>query len=268
MSTVTTVEHPLARPHRFARPVPAVSAAVAALALVAAGAWAWQTAGTSTEVSVATAVDEFRDTGVGGVAAGDAPVPGVYSYAASGSETAHIGPISIDRDVPSQARYIVTPTPEGFQAELRISAEHTEAMRYAVGTRWIRATWRRVDVTFLRIGRDDRRPLTPAVPVVPVRPRVGQSWSVDFSAWKLRTTGTARVVRAETLTVAGAPVTTFLIETRTRTEGAHGGPRTERMWWAPRLGVPVRLEADTTLEGPVGYRSRVRLDLTSPAPAR
>lgn len=254
--------------HRITRPVPALSAAAAALALVVAGAWAWQAASTSTEVSVATAVGEFRDTGVADVATGDAPAPGVYSYAASGSETAHIGPISIDRDVPAQARYIVTATPEGFQAELRISGEHTEAVRYAVGSHWIRATWRRVDVTFLRIGRDDRRPLTPAVPAIPVRPRVGQTWNVAYSAWKLRTTGTATVVRRETVTVAGAPVTAFLIETRTRTSGAHGGPRTERMWWSPRLGVPVRLETDTTLEGPVGYRSRVRLDLTSPAPAR
>jgi len=254
--------------HRITRPVPALSAAVAALVLVAAGAWAWQAASTSTEVSVATAVDEFRDTGVAGIAPGDAPAPGVYSYAASGSESAHIGPVSIDRDMPSQARYIVTTTPEGFQAELRISGEHTEAMRYAVGSRWIRATWRRVDVTFLRIGRDDRRPLTPAVPAIPVRPRVGQTWDVAYSAWKLRTTGTARVVRRETLVVAGTPETTFLIETRTRTSGAHGGPRTERMWWAPRLGVPVRLDTDMTLEGAVGYRSRVRLDLTSPSPAR
>lgn len=254
--------------HRLTRPAPAVSAAVAALALVAAGAWAWQEAGTSTEVSVASAVDAFRDTAGGGVAAGEAPLPGVYSYAASGSETAHIGPISIDRDIPAEARYVVTATPEGFQAELRVSAEHTEATRYAVGTNWIRATWRRVDVTFLRIGRDDRRPLTPAVPAIPVRPEVGQSWDVAYSAWKLRTTGTARVVRAETLAVGGAPVATFLIETRTRTSGAHGGPRTERMWWSPRLGVPVRLETDTTLEGPVGYRSRLRLDLTSASPAR
>lgn len=253
---------------RLHRPVPTISAALAAIALVAAGAWAWQEAGSSTEVSVENAVHEFRDTGTPAVATGGAPAPGVYSYAASGTERAHIGPVSIDREIPPEARYVVTATPEGFQAELRVSAEHTEAVRYAVGTRWIRAVWRRVDVTFLRIGRDDRRPLTPAVPVIPVRPVVGQTWTVAYSAWKLRTTGTARVVRRETLPVAGVPEPVFLIETRTRTRGAHGGPRLERLWWAPRLGVPVRLESDTTLEGAVGYRSRLRLDLTSPTPAR
>ena len=253
---------------RLHRPVPTVSAAVAAIALVAAGAWAWQQAGTSSEVSIATAVNEYRDTPAPPVAAGTGPVPGVYTYAASGSERAHIGPVAIDREIPAEARYVVTTTPEGFQAELRVSGEHTEAVRYAVGSRWIRAVWRRVDVTFLRIGRDDRRPLTPAVPAIPVRPVVGQTWSVAYSAWKLHTTGTARVVRTEALTVAGRPERVFLIETRTRTRGAHGGPRLERMWWAPRLGVPVRLETDTTLEGAVGYRSRLRLDLTSPTPAR
>jgi len=255
--------------HRLNRRAPTVSVVLAAAVLVAGGAWAWHAAGTSSEVSVASAVGEFREEGWQPVAApGPIPAAGVYTYSASGTERAHIGPVSIDREIPASARYVVTRTPDGYQAEIRISGEHTEATRYVVGSEWIRAVWRRVDVTFLRMGRDDRRPLTPAVPAIPVEPRVGRSWDIAYSAWKLRTTGTGRVVRRETLSVAGAPEDVFLIETRTHTAGAHGGPRLERMWWSPRLGLPVRLQSDTTLDGSVGYRSRIRLDLTSATPAR
>jgi hypothetical protein len=255
------------RPHRTS---PALVAAAVALVPVGAALLVWNAARQSTEVRLAAAVESFRhhDAPPAATAVAGVPAAGVYTYTASGSERAFLGPASIRRPVPAEARYVVTPSPGGWTAELRVSEEHTEAMRYRVGAAWTTMTWRRVDVTFLGVGRDDRRPLTPAVPWMPRRPEVGARWDVAYSAWKLRTTGTSAVVGRESITLDGRAEPVFVVASRTVTTGAHGGPRTERVWWSPRLSLPLRIESDTRLGGAVGFSSRVRLDLRSGVPQR
>jgi hypothetical protein len=196
------------------------------------------------------------------------PAAGVYTYAATGHERGNVGPLGIDRGVPADVRYIVTPSPGGFTAELRVSGEHTEAYRYVVADGWVRMAWRRVDVTFLRLGRDDRREVVPAARWLPLRPRVGQAWPVAYTTGTLRTTGRGEVVRRGMLAVGGAPEAAWLVRTTTRTAGAHGGTRLEEVWWSPRLAMPLRMTTDTRLGGVIGLRASLDLRLASPAPLR
>ncbi|MEZ5079690.1 MAG: hypothetical protein R2878_03330 [Thermoleophilia bacterium] len=240
---------------------------IVAVAVVVVGVLLWQRAGRSTEVPVASAVGDFRAGGGGGSEPG-APTPGVYSYRATGTERGTVGPLNIDRAVPPTARAVVRSTTRGFSLELRISEEHVEETRFVRAPRGLLAVWRRVDVRFLGIGRDDRRPLVPPVLTVPSASRVGASWDSSFRTWKLSTAGRARVVRATTLSVGGTSYPVVVLEDRGRTSGAHGGPRLQRWWWSEQLKLPIRIESDVTLGGVFGYRSKIRLDLASATPAR
>lgn len=242
----------------------------AAVCVVAVGAVVlWQHASSSTPVSLDDALHTFRDRPAGAAPENaDAPPPGVYRFQASGSEVGTVGPLRVRRPVPAEANLVVTPTPDGFETEWQISQEHIEGYRFRVHAGWATLVWRRVDVSFLGVGRDDRRDVTGSARWIPTHPRVGQTWPVDFWTAKLHTTGTGRVVRRETITVAGRPEPAYLVEVDTRTAGAHGGPRTERIWWSARDRVPLRVEATTALGGVVGFRSQVSMRLAAAAPLR
>ncbi|MFN8111328.1 MAG: hypothetical protein U0Y82_16030 [Thermoleophilia bacterium] len=238
-------------------------------AVAGAGGWAWYRATHSTPVGLAAAVGEFRGDHVTAGAMGPGlPAAGVYTYRATGWERANMGPVHLSRNVPAQGQDVVTPSPGGFTSELRLSGEHLESNRYRMrdGALWV--TWQRTNVTFLGVGRDDKRTLKPAVLAVPRTPRPGMHWDVSHTSWLLHITGTARVEGTASLTVDGRDVPVVIIRTDTVTKGAHGGPLHQRMWWAPSLGLPVRVVTDTTLSGVVGYRSHIELWLNATQPAR
>jgi len=248
-----------------------LAALLAAAVLVAVGVAAWRAASRSTPVSEADAVAGFRSDRGGSPAAASAPgvpAPGVYTYRASGREDASLGPLSISRSVPAEVRYVVTRRPGGYAVELRVSGEHVEGYRYRVTPGWTDMTWRRVDVTFLGLGRDDRRDVVPAARWIPRRPAAGTGWEVDFLTGSLRTRGRGRVTGRGVLPLDGRPEPVSVVRTVTRTSGAHGGGRDETVWWSPRLALPVRMISDTRLGGVAGFRGRLRLDLVSATPAR
>ncbi|HWH15236.1 MAG TPA: hypothetical protein VNT51_10875 [Miltoncostaeaceae bacterium] len=243
---------------------------VLVLALAGGVALLWRAASRSTPVTQADAVAAYRaeaPRAAGAVTPG-VPAPGVYTYRATGGEDASVGPLSISRPVPAEARYVVTPAPGGYAAELRVSREHVEEYRYRVAGGWTRVTWRRVDVRFLGLGRDDRRDVVPAARWVPLRPRPGMRWTVDFRTGSLRTRGEGAVVGRTTLPLGGRREPVAVVRTTTRTTGAHGGRRDETLWWSPRLALPVRITSDTRLGGVAAFRGRLRLDLVAEAPAR
>ncbi len=243
-----------------------LAALIAALAVVAV--LVWREATSSTEVSAADAVAGFRERPAERTRPGH-PAPGVYVYDAAGRQSANVGPVAVDRDVPDTARAVVAPGPDGLvDVEWRISEEHTEGYRYAVGGGWWTMTWRRVELTFLGIGRDDRRDVVPPARWLPASPRVGARWPVAFRTGTLDTRGEGRVVRRTTLPLDGRREPVLLVRTVTRTTGALAGTRREDVWWSPRLAMPVRLVSDTRLEGVAGYRSRLDLTLRTGVPER
>lgn len=244
-----------------------VAVAVAAVPLIGAGIL-WNQARVSTPVSVEDAVHAFRAADGPATRIASAPAPGVYTYRATGHERGSLGPVGIDRDVPAHAQMVVTPSPGGFTTELQVSEQHVEAYRYVVRGGWITTTWRRVDVTFLGMGRDDRRELEPAARAIPVHPTVGARWTLDYHVAKLHTTGTAEVVSEGRIDVDGTPERAVLVRTTTRTSGAHGGTRREETWWSPRLGLPLRIRTQTRLNGVVSFRATLDLALQSVTPVR
>jgi hypothetical protein len=237
--------------------------------LLAGGAaiWLWRSAGSSTPVSEESALESFREGA--GAAAGPRPgVPraGVYTYRQSGRETGGAGPLSVTRDLPDQARYVVTPASEGYEEQLSLSEQHIEGVRYRVTDAGTLATWRRTDVTFLGIGRDDRRDLRPPQLRLPRPVTVGRTWSGRYTAGDLPVSYRSEALRREPVQVGADPVPAVVVRTVADTGGPHPGTRTDTIWWSPRLALPVRWTIEMEIRGAVSLDTRADLRLASVTP--
>jgi hypothetical protein len=237
------------------------------VAAVGAGVWLWQRAGESTPVSEERALREFREDGGGGAAAPGVPAAGVYTYRQEGSEEGGIGPASVSRDLPDQARYVVTRAEDGYRAQLSMSQEHVEGVTLRVGTAGTHEVARRTKVTFLGFGRDDRRTLRPAPLWLPSRLRAGRAWSGAYSAGDLPVTYRSRVLRRDAVEVDGRRWAVWVVRSQSRTGGAHPGDRTDTWWWSPRLALTLRWDIDMRIGGPASLDTRATLHLLRTAPA-
>jgi hypothetical protein len=250
------------------RPLLAV-AAVVVLVLAGAALWAWHQARSSTPVSEASAVAAFRQGGgaAGGSQAPGIPRPGVYTYDQSGSERGGAGPVSISRDLPGHARYVVTTTAGGYAEELDISEEHIEGLRLRVAADGgSHAVSRRTEVTFVGVGRDDRRDLRPPPVHLPRALPVGRAWSGRYMAGELPVSFRSRVLGRETVQVEGRRYPVVVVRTVGDTGGAHPGTRTDTRWWAPALALPLRWTIDMRIRGVVTLDTHAGLTLESVTP--
>lgn len=237
------------------------------LALLGAGLWAWQSARSSSEVSQEDALSDFRRRpGAAGAARPGVPRRGVYTYSQTGRESGGAGPLSIPRDLPDEARYVVTSAPGGFEEELSLSEEHVEGVRFRVSRAGTRAVWRRTDVTFVGFGRDDRRALRPPPLHLPRRLAVGRAWSGRYIAGSLPVTYRSEVLRRETVEVGGERPPAFVVRTVGDTGGAHPGTRVDTFWWSPRLALPLRWTIDMSVRGIAKLDTEADLRLQSAVP--
>lgn len=247
------------RRHPIRSAVWLLALAVAVIVLVL-----WRVAASSDPVSDNEALAAFRSAPAG--RGGDGPRPGVYSYAAAGSETGGAGPLAVTRDIPSRASLVVTPRPDGWEAEMSYSRQHVEAARYRVSRGEVRITWRRTKVTFAGFGRDDRRTVEPPSVFLPADLRVGATWRQTYRTGDLTVRVDSRVLRAEAVDVAGRDVPTLVISSRSITEGPHPGTRDETLWWAPSLRLPVRWDVNMDIGGTFSFRAETSLRLTDTTP--
>lgn len=254
---------PLARPGRLI-------ALVVLLGLAGAAIWVWQSARTSTPVSAGDALAAFREGGgVAGARRPGAPRPGVYTYRQEGSERGGAGPFSVTRSLPAEARYVVTLTPDGYQEELALSEEHGEALRLRLGRDGARAVWRRTEVRFAGVGRDDRRELRPPPLHRPRDLPVGRTWGGRYTAGELPVAYRSRVVRRDAVPLAGGRrVPVVVIRTVGDTGGPHPGTRVDTVWWAPGPALPVRWRIEMEIGGVVSLRTHADLRLVDLEPAR
>ena len=254
-------------PGLIARPL-RVSLILFLLVAVGAGIWLWNRAGESTAADPDAAVRDFRAAAAGG--AGPRPgVPraGVYRLRQSGTERGGVGPIDLARDLPEVALYTVTPAPGGYREELDISEEHVESSLLRVGKAGAtRRVSTRTKVTFLGVGRDDRRELRPAPLRFPPRLAVGATWSSRYTAGTLPVSVRSRVLRKDAVEVDGRRLPVVVVRSVTDTGGTHPGRRTDVMWWSVQRALPLRWSIDTEIRGIAKLRTRAELALETLAP--
>ncbi|MEW6582664.1 MAG: hypothetical protein AB1416_07890 [Actinomycetota bacterium] len=240
---------------------------VVTVALIVGGIWAWRRIHTSTPAAEDRALAAYRTQGsTGGAVRPGVPRPGVYSYELEGSERAGAGPVHVTRDLPRRAPMIVRLVPGGYETELRVSEEHLEGFRYRVTSRGTLAVSTRTKLTFLGLGRDDRRTLTPRPLHLPARPAVGAGWRDVYKAGSLLVRVQSRVLRAETVRVGGRSVPTVVVRIRSDTEGVHPGRRIETLWWSPDLALVVRRVDDLEIGGTFSFDETATMRLVSTTP--
>lgn len=249
---------------RLARPIILIPLVIA-LVLIGLGAWWWSQAGSSTAVSQEQA---GRDYGSGAApAVAGAPRSGVWTYRATGDETVGVGPVTIDRALPSEAQIVVRPAPKGFWRTLALSEEHVEASRLRVTPKGEYLEERVTSVKVTGLGRDDREKLVPPPLVYPVAIEVGDTWTERYSMDEVRVVVRARVIGRTTIDVAGTRVPVVIIDKRGKVSGPLAGVRDDRVWWSPEMRMPVRWVMRTDLDGFASLRTDADLTMVRPAPA-
>ncbi len=254
-------------PGLIARPLRAL-VILALLVAAGAGIWLWQRAGESTPADEAAAIQAARAAGgAGAPVRRGVPRFGVYRFRQSGYERGGVGPVHISRGLPDRALYVVTPAAGGYAEELRISEEHIEGQRLRVGEDGARQVSRRSKVTFVGVGRDDRRVLRPAPLRMPRRLTVGATWSARYVAGRLPMTARSTVLRADVVEVGGRRLPVRVVRTVVDTGGIHHGRRTDTLWWSTALSLPLRWSIDMRVSGIVSLRTRADLTMQSTTPA-
>ena len=175
--------------------------------------------------------------------------------------------MSISRDLPSRARYVVSPAPGGYAEELDISQEHIEGLRLRVAADGgSHAVSRRTEVEFLGVGRDDRRDLRPPPVHLPHALPVGRAWSGRYMAGELPVSFHSRMLRREAVEIEGRRIPCVVVRTVGDTGGAHPGTRTDTRWWSPVLALPLRWTIDMRIRGVATLDTHAELTLESVTP--
>lgn len=222
-------------------------------------------AGHSDPVSLDDVLARFRDQGSAGGTS--APAAGVYTYRVTGSEAGGTGPFKVRRDFPETATVTVRRTSTGWETETNLSEQHVEGARFRLNAGAIEMVWRREDVTFAGLGRDDRRDIAGRYRIAPVDPRPGERFTDTYLAGSLRNRVQTDVVRREQVRVGGVGVPVVVLTSKTRTTGALSGSRDETVWWSSELRVPVRVTQRVTIGGVVAFDSRLEMTLQGLTPA-
>jgi len=245
---------------------------VALIVLVAAAGgvyFFWSGAHSSTATDGGGALAEYRalhitdTTPPAGV-----PAPGVYRFRASGKERAGSGVLSVERPLPAEAVYIISPIAGGYHEDLRLSKEHVEEARYRVAGATATALWRRTKVTFLGIGTDDRTDVTPPAVDHPTSFSVGHTWGGHYSLGALAVDYHGRVVSKGTATLDGKTIPVVVLRTDSTFTGATPGTRLDLIAWSPKYSLPVTWRIAQKTGGDSEFEINADLALVSATPLR
>lgn len=181
------------------------------------------------------------------------PRQGTYLFAASGHEGASIGFLSIcgwsvGPYVPIDV-HGMRPVRGGHQVVIDwdLNSDH-DKVRYVwyMNPRGSGVVFVGAEVTCGGIERSDDTTYTRYVPRFRFPLRVGASWQgVATSALRTERFKT-RVVAARKMTLAGRTWSTWEIENNIAISGDQKGTRTETWWYAPALGMAVKMHFHTS----------------------
>jgi hypothetical protein len=253
------------------RGVRALVIAAGALALAGLGAWFVVLRDTTEPATVEEAVTTFREeteTGPGQ----PSPVPeGVYVYATDGLERTD-ALTGVSHRYPGRSTITVTADPCGLRLRWDVlEGRSTTWTICVVSARWDVTSQ---DERHTFFGRTEHTTYTcTETPLRPPGDRPGTTFVVSCTTGSADERGTGRVVRRETLRVAGEPVATVHLRRRTTLTGRIRGRSTQDVWLARDTGVPVRLvmSTDTRNDSAVGdvhYEEDVSLQLRLLSPRR
>lgn len=247
-----------------------ILAVVIVLIVVAAGVGIYlvRRSGHSTPVAERQAITRYRGV-QGRTAATGSPAPGVYIYAVRGWECAGIAKICLRRSLPALAYLVVTRSGDQLTLEVELSAQHLEAQRLRVTAQGRLLEWERARISILGVTQDDAHSIAPPTTLsLPSALHVGQTWSQTFDDGGLPVTSRNAVTGRQIATVAGLPISTWLVTSSSTTGGAHPGTERDVDWHDSELGIDARFTIDRRITGVFPYRLQLDATLQSVTPRR
>lgn len=256
-----------------------IIAGVVVVLLVAAIAFVIWPRGT-TEISRDEAVDQFRNekqssTTTGKQADGFSTVPpaGVYTFTATGEETAKVGPFPAQtHKVPANVTAVVVDDGGGcFTFSVNFYAEHTEETRYCLEGNSLRLAHYTKRQTIGAITATVSMECDPNL----IRPETTSkstplncTLTVSGGPFSVETklTGTSTTKPMENVTVGDDSVEALPTETVLDAAGKVTGVWTDRIWWSPD-NLPVRMEREFHMKGATTFDENPALTLTSLTPS-
>lgn len=230
-----------------------------------------------TPISESEAVAEFREAAATGATpdarATDIPKPGVYRYAATGTERVKFSVLPAQvRPIPAVITALVTDANgECFAFTINYFAEHTEDMRYcATRTDELRRDRERKHQTVSAVATTSSITCTPTTIV---RPRPG-SHPVDCRMTlagapidvNLRLVGRIEQHARRSVRLAGTTMPITPVTLTFDVTGDLHGQWTESLWFSD-THLPVRIDRDLALDGVASFSedSTITLQRSSPA---
>jgi hypothetical protein len=234
------------------------------IAIVGGAWWGWRRIHRSEAASIAAAQAAVKKTHV---AATGVPLPGVYRYTSGGRERIGVGPLTVSRAFPTQALLVVRPLGAATRdVEWQLSADHVESWQTLTGVAGTRGTSRTLKVGTLGFSQSVSGAAQPAPLLYPRKLKPNQSWQSTYHVSGIVFLRTNKVVAEQTLTVAGTAEKVFEIQTKETVTGQLHGTDSFTQWYAPTLGVPVKLVWQRDLDGTIVNILGDTLMLTSTVP--
>lgn len=234
------------------------------LVVIIGGLWLWQEVRSADEASAATALSDHRAEP--GTRAPSLPRAGVWSWEVEGSMKSNILGVGLTRRLPSRAPMIVRHSPKAWEMELRIATELAETWRFIDGDD-LTLIWRRTDVGLLGTRRSEPTALQPAALWLPAQREKGRAWRAAGVRGTTAFLARSSILGRKIVTIGDQEVPTVILRRRVDGKGARTTRMIETWWWAPSLGIPVRISLKgEQVAGPLAVEIDAALRLASLQP--
>ena len=216
-------------------------------AIVGGGWWGWNRLHRSEAASESAARAEVSRSSGG---AAGVPKPGVYRFESRGDERIGVGPLTLGRQLPTRALVVVTPRGRALrEITTRYSKDHAESWRTESDSAGVKGVYRTLEIGTIGYTKKVTGRVVPPVLLWPRKPKEGQRWEGQYTVAGIVFRRSSTVVGRSSIDIAGHSVKVFEIRTTETVTGTLHGDEDIRQWWAPSLGLPVRVEWHRNLDG-------------------
>jgi hypothetical protein len=177
------------------------------------------------------------------------PATGTYRLAVKGSESVKFGPVpGCHNAFPGSASMTVAKaageSPTSYDFDLRLyptqPSRHDERHIYRYTTTGVYLDFEQATVTCSGVKQSSVVSYTPAQLRARLPLSVGATWHSKGGDSARTEDARATVTGTTQLTVEGHRYLTYIIDTTVKMTGSEDGSRTQRWWYAPGLGVPLK----------------------------
>lgn len=177
------------------------------------------------------------------------PAIGTYALRVSGEEHVKFGPFSAcSNTFPTSSSLVVQPAagePSGsYDFDQRFypgsANRHDERHIYRYTSSGVFLTYEEATVTCGGVKQSSTVSYSPAQQRVQLPLSTGATWRTEGGDSGRTEQATFQVVGQQSVTVAGRSYKTWVIDASVSMSGSESGTRSQRWWWAPALGIPLK----------------------------